>query len=287
MLLDKYLPLVLESAELDKQGAITGQVQKQITRKSLSPVRITLPPLHEQRRIVDLMDSVDTAVDAAQAEVEALTGVRDRCLDLELNNPHESWTASTLGDVAEWFSGATPKATDRSLYEGGSIPWAKIGDVKNQPISDTEVKINSAGLAKIGRLAPVGSVLLSMYGSIGRSALVKREMATNQAIAWAVPRECISSEFLFLSVKKSEKELDQLGRGATQRNINRVIIRGFPINLPPLAEQERIVETMNRINDAITAATAALDRLRDLRSSLLTCLLSGQHEIPESYDRFL
>ena len=265
----------------------TGSNYPAVSATDVANQRVALPPLHEQRRIVDLMDSVDAAISAAQAEVDAGVGLRNRMLEHELGNPADDWEQTTLGEIADWYSGATPKVTNRSFYEGGNIPWAKIGDVNNGEITETEVMITAPGLREIGRTAPAGSVLVTMYGSIGRSALVKREMATNQAITWGVPKNSVSSEFLFLLTKSSEKRFDALGRGATQRNINRKIVKDLAIDLPPQVEQQRIVAKMAALDSAVTAAETALDRLREVRSSMLTVLLSGEHEIPETYDQFL
>lgn len=114
-----------------------------------------------------------------------------------------------------------------------------------------------------------------MYGSIGRSALVKREMATNQAIAWGIPRADILPEFLFLMVRHHEKDLDALGRGATQRNINRKIIKSFPVLIPPLDEQRRIVDLIGAMDDTITAAESKLHALEHLLSAAREALIGA------------
>ena len=64
-------------------------------------------------------------------------------------------------------------------------------------------------------------------------------------------------------------------------------LKSLPISLPPSNEQLRIVDTMTTLNTMVSTAQTALDRLRELRSSLLTVLLSGDHEIPKTYDQFL
>lgn len=181
----------------------------------------------------------------------------------------DGWRQTTLGEVAEWFSGATPKATDSSNY-GGGIPWAVIADVRNRPIESTATTLTERGAALAGRRAPVGSVLVTMYGTIGRSALVQREMATNQAIAWGVPGPSVTSEFLFLLVQSLADDLDSLGRGATQRNINRRILKEMSVTVPPLVEQRRIVDLIAALDDTIQehrnieqSSGDLLDRMRD------------------------
>jgi type I restriction enzyme S subunit len=170
----------------------------------------------------------------------------------------DQWTRTTLGEVADWYSGGTPKATDRSLY-GGPIPWAVIADMDDALMTNTESTITKDALRLIGgRLAAPGAVLMSMYGTIGRVGVAGVPMATNQAIAWAEPhKDRVTSDFLFHWLRHHRQGFDALARGATQRNINRQIIRDFPIDLPPLAEQCRIVDLVAAVDEHNSAARAA------------------------------
>ena len=80
---------------------------------------------------------------------------------------------------------------------------------------------------------------------------------------------------------------DSQGRGATQRNINRKMIRETPIVLPPLPAQNEIAHTVNNINNLIDRTEETLSRSATVRQGILAELLSGNHEIPGSYDALL
>ncbi len=71
-----YLALMLEALDLRSSGAISGQVQEQITRKSLAPVRVVLPPVEEQRRIVEVVGAMDEQVAALESQAEATRQLR-------------------------------------------------------------------------------------------------------------------------------------------------------------------------------------------------------------------
>ena len=49
----------------------------------------------------------------------------------------KGWTETTLGEIAEWFSGGTPKAGKPEFYEGGDIPWVVIADLMKTEIYET------------------------------------------------------------------------------------------------------------------------------------------------------
>jgi len=291
----RFVGLILESGHLGSYFKSTAIGS--IPRRRRTPVTvfleapILLPPLDEQRRIVDLVAAVDEAIEAAEAMKGAADQARHGLLGELLSEEraeHEGWRNTTLGEVASWYSGGTPRAGDDRFY-GGSIPWAVIGDLQDSQLAATANTITEDGLAQIGgRLAPPGSVLVSMYGTIGRSAIARNPLATNQAIAWGeVLPDCVTPEYLLRWLYHQRPQLDGQARGATQRNINRRIIREFSILLPPLDEQRRIVDIISAIDDQASTADSLTIALRTLRSALLADLLSGDHEIPASYDALL
>jgi type I restriction enzyme S subunit len=182
----------------------------------------------------------------------------------------KDWTETTLGEIAEWFSGGTPKAGKPEFYEGGDIPWVVIADLMKTEIYETATCITAAGLSQIGgRLAPVGSVLISMYATVGRPGIAHVPVATNQAIAWSVPNpKLIESRFLLLVAQSLEVEISSMARGATQRNINRAMLREFMFLLPPLIEQKRIVDVVASVDAYIDALQQQADSARVARNSI-------------------
>ena len=202
---------------------------------------------------------------------------------------NEHWLETTLGAVADWSSGGTPKATNRSFYDGGDIPWAIISDIQNGPLKDTAKCITHSGLDSIGgtkKIVPEGAVLVSMYGSVGRSAIARTPTATNQAIARGVVGNQVSAEYLFLWINARERHLDQLARGATQRNINKQMITALPISLPPAQVQKRIVEVIGVVDSQITALDAETGALEGVYRAA-TSLLWRTAEGDEAEVRFL
>ena len=188
----------------------------------------------------------------------------------------DGWLETTLGDVAEWWSGGTPKAREPKYYENGTIPWAVIADMNKGIIDSTNSYITKEGLELIGgRLAPVGSVLISMYASVGKSAIANIPLATNQAIAWSIPNQKkIIPFYLYLVSQQLEEEISDLARGATQRNINRQMLREFTFQLPPLPEQKRIVDLISSADSYIEALQQQLDSVKRSRNAVLHELLT-------------
>lgn len=185
------------------------------------------------------------------------------------------WALATLGEVASWGSGGTPTRTvDR--YYGGDIPWAVIGDLNDGLVSKCSTAITEEGLRESSaKLVPPGAVLIAMYGSIGKLGIAGVEMATNQAIAFATPiPEVVDGRYFFHYLASQRGRLTSAGKGATQQNIGQAVLKAWPVPVPPLAEQERIVaiieEHLSRLDAAEAALLSAQRRIGALERSVIT-----------------
>lgn len=189
------------------------------------------------------------------------------------------WILTTLGDAFEWGSGGTPKSTEPSYY-GGEIPWAIIGDLHDSLVTYTDGSITELGLQKSSaKWVEKGSILLAMYGSIGKLGIAGTRLTTNQAIAFTQPGQ-IEGKYLFYYLWSKRNDLSSLGKGGTQKNISQTVIKSFPIPLAPLPEQRRIVEAIETQLTRLDAAVAALKRaqanLKRYRASVLKAAVEGR-----------
>ncbi len=171
-----------------------------------------------------------------------------------------------LGELADVVSGGTPKRSEPS-YFGGDIPWVKIGDMLQGTVASTEESITSAGLAgSSAKLLPAGTLLLSIFATIGRTAVLGVDAATNQAVAGLMIRDSSSVDRNYLRryLEFASDGLANQGRGAAQANINLSILRSHDVPLPPMEQQTRIAAILDAA-DALRAkrrkAIAKLDSL--------------------------
>lgn len=158
------------------------------------------------------------------------------------------WTQTTLGDVGDWGSGGTPLKAHTDYY-GGTIPWLVIGDLNDGLVTVAETHITEKGLANSSaKRVPVGTLLIAMYGSIGKLGIAGIECATNQAIAYCKVNSAIAEcRFLFYFLRAIRSQLLSSGQGLAQQNISQKLLKATPIQLPPLAEQLRIVAKVDEL----------------------------------------
>lgn len=245
---------------------------------------VPLPPIKTQRKIVHVITVVDATINALGDELSAARTARAALLDRLIHNLGDKVTEFSLRDVADWTSGGTPKADNPSYYSG-DIPWAIISDIRGRTVRETTRRITEAGLNAIGgvkKLAPVGSVLVTMYGTIGHSAINEVPMATNQAICRGVPNDRVSAEYLRLWLSAREADLVRLGEGKTQQNISKAKIEAFPIRVPSPASQKKIVDIMATVDEQIAALEMEIDRATTARAALVDSLLARKIEIVSS-----
>jgi type I restriction enzyme S subunit len=193
------------------------------------------------------------------------------------------WVETNLGKLGEWSSGGTPSRKQPEYY-GGSIPWVKTGDLNNSYIDSVEEFITEDGLKNSSaKIFPSGTLLLAMYGAtIGKTGVLKIEAATNQAcgalIAEGFTRELIPFLRYFLIHKVDE--FKSIGQGGAQPNISQTIIKQFPVSLPPLNEQRRIVDKLDRLGDRHRTARNELSHIPKLivryKQVVLAAAISGE-----------
>jgi len=176
------------------------------------------------------------------------------------------WESLPLGKLCEVTAGGTPSRTN-PVYFGGGIPWVKIGDMLQGRITSTEETISRKGLENsAAKLLPPGTVLVSIFATIGRTAVLNIEAATNQAIAGVTPRNpnLLESSYLRYFLDNIANSLERSARGVAQLNINSTILKALPIPLPPLEEQKRIAEILDRAQFLISKRQEAIALLDSL-----------------------
>ena len=170
------------------------------------------------------------------------------CIEEEI--PFEipnGWVWARMGQIGDWGAGSTPSRSNPNYYNG-KILWLKTGELNNGIVFDTEEKITEKAFQECSlRINKVGNVLIAMYGAtIGKLAIAGKELTTNQACCGCSPY-LINNWYLFYFLMASREQFIKRGEGGAQPNISRVKLVEHLIPLPPLSEQQRIVNTIQNI----------------------------------------
>jgi restriction endonuclease S subunit len=182
----------------------------------------------------------------------------------------EGWEYKKLGEVCETSSGGTPSKSKKEFYEGGNIPWLRSGEVAQGLIYKSELFITEKGLNNSSaKLFPIDTIVLAMYGAtVGQVGLLKKEMATNQAICGIFPNKSFIPMFLLYSLRAKKPFFMKDAVGGAQPNISQNLIKKTLVPIPPLSEQQRIVEELNLLSSIIGKKKEQLKELDNLAQSI-------------------
>ena len=176
-------------------------------------------------------------------------GAETICIDDDL--PFEipdSWRWVRLGNIGDWGAGSTPNRNNYKYYDNGTIPWLKTGDLNDGYIDSVSEFITEQALKDTSlKLRNKGSILIAMYGAtIGKLGILNIETTTNQACC-ACNCYMINNLYLFYYLMAQRSQIKELGAGGAQPNISKEILVNCLFSLPPLNEQQRIVEKIESI----------------------------------------
>ncbi len=178
----------------------------------------------------------------------------------------KGWTWVRLGNLGKVYGGGTPKKSN-SAYWGGEIPWVSPKDMNGAVIQSTEDKITQKGLEESSaKLVPPGSLLI-----VGRSGILERklpvavtavECTANQDLKVLTPFVSGMARYIRLILKGFEPHiLDELVKtGTTVRSLKYTEFQLHSYPLPPIDEQQRIVETVDGLMDECDALEEQQER---------------------------
>ena len=193
-----------------------------------------------------------------------------------------------MGEIGNWQAGATPSRMRKDYY-GGNIPWLKTGDLTDGYIYEIPETITDKALEETSvKLNPTGSVLIAMYGAtIGKIGILTFPATTNQACCACVDYKAVTPKYLFNFLLSHKEEFVKMGGGGAQPNISKEKIISTLIPIPPIAEQNRIADDIERLITYIEAIELNQGRLEQslklCKERILDMALSGKL-IPQDQD---
>jgi type I restriction enzyme S subunit len=300
--------------------AILAQVEeaahgtKALRTEQWRKLPLATPPHDVQRRIANFLDRKTASVDALVAKQEQLlallaekrqgliTQAVTKGLDPTVPMKHSGvdwigdvpahWRIQRVKHVARVESGHTPsRSVPDHWLESNDIPWVSLNDTKwlaaHDYITETAHYINELGLQNSSaRLLPGRAVVFTRDATIGKAAITTRPMAVSQHIIAWLCGPTMDPEYLLRVFYAMEPVLEKYTFGATLRTIGMDDVRSLVTPVPPLGEQERIVEhvqsELRRLDGLAQRAEAMVEKLREYRQALITAAVTGQLDVASS-----
>lgn len=175
-----------------------------------------------------------------------------------------------LEDIARISAGGTPKRSEPNYWKDGDIPWVKISDIKSKYVSETEECITEQGLEKSSaKLFPKGTILYTIFATLGECAILDIDATTNQAIAGInVTSSKVLTDYLYYYLKSIKSKVVNKGRGVAQNNINLSILRKIVVPVPSIKMQRKIINILKINEDIILKRQQQIEALTELKKSV-------------------
>jgi type I restriction enzyme S subunit len=195
----------------------------------------------------------------------------------------EYWDVVLLDSVARRGSGHTPDKKHRE-YWGGEIKWISLQDCDRLDrlyIDDTAATITPAGIANSSAtMHSAGTVVLSRDAGVGKSAIMRDNMAVSQHfMAWKCG-PLLNNHFLYYLLQANKSEFERIAMGNTIKTIGLPYFKQLVVPLPNKAEQEAIAEALSDVDALISALDQLIAKKRNLKQAAMQQLPTSKQRLP-------
>ena len=273
-----------------KAATIQATIQN-VSAEKYASFCFPLPPLSEQQKIADFLDretaKINSLIQKRNDLIKLLQEKRSAVIShavtkgidptVRLKPSNVDW----LGEIPEhwmhikikWYSkrytGGTPDKTNDSFWENGIIPWLNSGAVNDANVNQPSEYITlEAYLNSSAKWVPAGALLMALAGQGKTKGMVARlnfKATCNQSVAAIIPDSRLSADFLYWWLTKNYTNIRNLGGGDNRDGINLEMIGGIDSPLPPLAEQKKIADFLDRETAKIDSLASSPEFVGEIR----------------------
>lgn len=266
----------------------SGAVFNSINKSQIESLRIPLPPLLIQEKIVAKLDAIfaeiDKAIVAAEANVKNAEALFQSYLTEIFECTDEEWELKTLSDISSYMGRGKSKhrpRNDEKLF-GGKYPFIQTGDVRNSNMYVTSYTqtYNELGLRQ-SKLWPANTVCITIAANIAEVAILGFDACFPDSVIGVIPdQKQTNSEFLFFMLLYAQKKIKSFSKGSAQENINLATFENMHFKIPSIDNQIQIVEQLNHLkllaSNVINAKLNKIISLTALKQSILQQAFNGE-----------
>ena len=258
----------------------TGAVFNSINQTQIKSIPIPVPPLEEQKQIVAKLDQCFEAIDKAKANAAKNLENAKELFQSKLNEifsqKGEGWVEKKLGAACLITMGQSPKGTSYN-QEGEGVPLI------NGPVEfgkdSFDKTIKSKFTTEPTKMCRQGDLILCVRGSTtGKINIAGFDACIGRGVASI--RFDQNQRWLDYFIRSKRNEIYSLGTGSTFPNVSRTILSKLPFLIPPVEQQNRLVETMNKLLSSTNLLQVKyqqeLNFLEELKKSILQKAFEGE-----------
>jgi type I restriction enzyme S subunit len=274
----------------------TGSNYPAVRPADVAEQPVVLPPLAQQRRIVDVVGAIDkfalAAADNAARAADLRSALREVLVDVDsVTRRLDEVVAGIEGGVSPVTEGRPPLGGERSVLKLSAVRAGKFVPTEAKAVA-LDVKLPQRAMVREGDVLITRSNTPETVGMVCFVESAPDNLYLSDLTLRLHPRDGVDPAFLAeaLNTRSVRREIVSSAKGTSgsMRKISRETLRRIEIRLPAALEgQIRIAAILRAASDVATASERLQRQLRSLRAELARDLLSGSRTMEASYDRFL
>lgn len=274
--------------------------QQRISMDYVKSYPVPVPPLPEQRRIVERIESLFAKLDEAKQKAQTVVdgfesrkaAILHKAFSGELteewrkhhNIPDTTWVDGILGDYATNQYGYTEKASEEAIgphflritdIQDGKVDWKNVPycRIDDADVEKYQLQVNDIVVARIGATTGKSYKVVDEVSAVFASYLIRVTI---------FKKECLDSDYLyaFLQSPSYWAQISELSQGIALPGVNGTKLKIMALPIPSLPEQREIVRILDsllsREQQAHDAALAVLDRIDEMKKAILAKAFRGQ-----------
>jgi len=255
--------------------------------KALREIDIIIPPLQEQKRIVDKLDSlfakIDQAIALHQQNIDEAEGFMGSVLNEVFGELEGKYEKRTLFSFQPKISAGGTPLRKESSYWNGDIEWYSSGELNQLYTLPAKEKITQVGLDNSSaKLFPKGTLLMGMYDTAAmKMSILSNDGSCNQAIVGFKPQENeLNIFFAKYQLEYLKEKILEQRQGVRQQNLNLSKIKNIELEYPPLKTQQQTVTYLDQLSQKTETLKQVqkekLESLKALKASILDQAFRGE-----------
>lgn len=273
-------PLIQNVIEAER----TIGAQPKLALQRIRDFYIVLPgDNREQTAIATALSDVDSLISALTKKIEKKKAIKQGLMQQLLTGKKKLPGFGGVWDVVQLkriISEFIVPMRDKPTTLTGPIPWCRIEDFDGKylkkSLSNQGVDLNTVSKMNL-KIFPVNTLLVSCSANLGRCAIVKQKLVTNQTFIGLVPSDRIDVEFLYYKMSREDKNLNNMATGTTISYLSREQFENYEILIPSSkAEQTAIANILSDCDSEIAALEEKRDKYKEIKQGMMQQLLTGK-----------
>lgn len=273
-------PLIQNVIEAER----TIGAQPKLALQRIRDFYIVLPgDNREQTAIATALSDADSLISALTKKIEKKKAIKQGLMQQLLTGKKRLPEFGGVWDVVQLkriISEFIVPMRDKPTALTGPIPWCRIEDFDGKylkkSLSNQGVDLNTVSQMNL-KIFPVNTLLVSCSANLGRCAIVKQKLVTNQTFIGLVPSDRIDVEFLYYKMSREDNNLNNMATGTTISYLSREQFEKYEILIPSSkAEQTAIANILSDCDSEIAALEEKRDKYQEIKQGMMQQLLTGK-----------